>query len=153
MERGGSNPQLSKSIVAVHGLNGHRERTWTCDNRTGGDGVMWLRDLLPKRIPRARVWTWGYDSRTHTRSHRDHLTVKTLYDHGRELVFDLDGARRECGTHQRPIIFVAHSLGGIVVKNVSPLSASAILSAMMNCLGYLALIGLYNNRPCCILIE
>ncbi|MCJ1262558.1 hypothetical protein MMC22_002428 [Lobaria immixta] len=103
-------------IVAVHGLNGHREKTWTC-NETSGDNVLWLRDLLPNRIPGARVWTWGYDSRTHTRSHRDYLTTKKLYDHGRELVFDLEGARRESKSHQRPIIFIAHSLGGIVVKN------------------------------------
>ncbi|MCJ1425262.1 hypothetical protein MMC29_003150 [Sticta canariensis] len=104
-------------IVAVHGLNGHREKTWTYSNETGGDSIMWLRDLLPVKIPRARVWTWGYDSRTHTRSRREYLTTKKLYDHGRELVFDLDGARRESNSHQRPIIFIAHSLGGIVVKN------------------------------------
>ena len=65
-----------------------------------------------------RVWTWGYDSRTHTKSHHDHLTIKKLYDHGRELVQELDGERRADDSYQRPIIFVAHSLGGIVVKNV-----------------------------------
>lgn len=116
---------------------------------------MWLRDLLPERIPRARVWTWGYDSRTHTKSHRDYLTTKKLYDHGRELVFDLDGARRESNSHQRPIIFIAHSLGGIVVKNVSPvcLLTSIILSAMRNGVEYLVLIGSCINRLSCILIE
>lgn len=87
---------------------------------------MWLRDLLPESIPRARVWTWGYDSRTHTKSHRDYLATKTLYDHGRGLVSDLDGARRESNSHQRPIIFIAHSLGGIVVKSVSSLCPSAV---------------------------
>ncbi|KAM0799509.1 hypothetical protein BDR22DRAFT_963873 [Usnea florida] len=99
-------------IVAVHGLNGHRETTWTDEG-----GVLWLRDLLPLSIPNIRVWTWGYDSRTHTKSHHDHLTIKKLYDHGRELVQELDGERRTDGSYQRPIIFVAHSLGGIVVKN------------------------------------
>ena len=93
---------------------------------------MWLRDLLPEKIPRARVWTWGYDSRTHTRSHREYLTTKRLYDHGKELVFDLDGARRESNSHQRPIIFIAHSLGGIVVKNVSPTCPSMALSATID---------------------
>lgn len=44
------------------------------------------------------------------------MTTKKLYDHGRELVYDLDSERREDGTQQRPIIFIAHSLGGIVVK-------------------------------------
>ena len=93
---------------------------------------MWLRDFLPEKIPRARVWTWGYDSRTHTRSRREYLTTKRLYDHGRELVFDLDGARRESNSHQRPIIFIAHSLGGIVVKNVGSMCPSIVLSAMMD---------------------
>ncbi|KAF2813519.1 uncharacterized protein BDZ99DRAFT_438751 [Mytilinidion resinicola] len=31
------------SIVAVYGLNGHCEKTWTA-----GNGVNWLRDLLPQ---------------------------------------------------------------------------------------------------------
>ena len=93
---------------------------------------MWLRDFLPEKIPRARVWTWGYDSRTHTRSHREYLTTKKLYDHGKELVFYLDGARRESNSHQRPIIFIAHSLGGIVVKNVSSDCPSIILSVMID---------------------
>jgi hypothetical protein len=34
------------SVVAVHGLNGHSEKTWTADN-----GVNWLRDLLPEDFP------------------------------------------------------------------------------------------------------
>ena len=105
------------SIVAVHGLDGHRERTWTFES--GSHNVLWLRDLLPAEIPNARIWTWGYDSRTHSRSHQDHLTIKTLYDHGRQLVIDLDIERRASNSHQRPIIFVAHSLGGIVVKSMS----------------------------------
>ena len=79
--------------------------------------------------------------------------MKTLYDHGRELVFDLDGARRESNTHQRPIIFIAHSLGGIVVKNVSTMCSSTILSAMIECLEHLVLIGLCNNRLSSILTE
>ena len=141
-----------QSIVAVHGLNGHREKTWTC-NETSGDDVLWLRDLLPNRIPGARVWTWGYDSRTHTRSHRDYLTTKKLYDHGRELVFDLEVARRGSKSHQRPIIFIAHSLGGIVVKNVSPICPSTILSAITNDVEQLVWIDSYNNRLSCILIE
>lgn len=107
---GGQEPIVD--IVAVHGLNGHREETWTDENK-----ILWLRDLLPSKLPNARIWTWGYDSRTHIKSYQEHLTTKKLYDHGRELFYDLDSERREDGTQQRPIIFIAHSLGGIVVKN------------------------------------
>ena len=107
------------SIVAIHGLNGHREKTWTFEGRGKTSDVLWLRDLLPSIIPNTRIWTWGYDSRTRSKSHGEQLTIKSLYDHGRELVFDLDGERRATNSHRRPIIFVVHSLGGIVVKSVS----------------------------------
>ena len=99
----------------MHGLNGQRERTWTAES----NNVLWLRDLLPQKIKNARILTWGYDARTHTKSHTDFLSTKKLYDHGRELVYDLWSERRETETSQRPIIFIAHSLGGIIVKDVS----------------------------------
>jgi len=51
---------LFSSIVAVHGLNGHREKSWTDDK----SGVLWLRDLLPHQVPNARVLTFGYDADT-----------------------------------------------------------------------------------------
>ena len=108
------------SIVAIHGLNGHREKTWTFEGKGKSGDVLWLRDLLPSIIPNARIWTWGYDSRTRSKSHGEQLTIKSLYDHGRELVFDLDGERRASNSHRRPIIFIVHSLGGIVVKSVGP---------------------------------
>lgn len=44
------------SIVAVHGLNGHRERSWTAEN-----GTNWLRDLLPIDMPGVRVASWGWN--------------------------------------------------------------------------------------------
>lgn len=37
----------------------------------------------------------GYDSRSHSRSHRDYLAMKKLYDQSGELVFDLEGTCRE----------------------------------------------------------
>ncbi|KAA6406627.1 MAG: TPR repeat protein [Lasallia pustulata] len=102
----GLDPALD--IVAVHGLNGHHEKTWTTNN------VNWLRDLLPSDIPNARILSWGYDANTHSTSQ---ISGQYLYDHARTLVSDLCLKRRLTKTRARPIIFVAHSLGGIVVKS------------------------------------
>jgi hypothetical protein len=45
------------NFIAIHGLNGHADKTWTNDN-----GTNWLRDLLPKSLPQCRVYTFGYSS-------------------------------------------------------------------------------------------
>ncbi|KAI1085938.1 P-loop containing nucleoside triphosphate hydrolase protein [Rostrohypoxylon terebratum] len=102
-------PEASLDIVAIHGLNGHREKTWTADN-----GVHWLRDLLPKDLPTVRILTWGYDANTHA---SDRVSCQYLYDHALDLVADLTRKRTLTESTERPIIFVAHSLGGIVVKS------------------------------------
>jgi hypothetical protein len=69
------------SIVAIHGLNGHSEKTWTAEN-----GVNWLRDLLPGDLPDARIFSWGYDANTHSSSR---VSCQYLYDHAISLVTDL----------------------------------------------------------------
>lgn len=43
-------------IVFIHGLNGHRARSWT--NNNSDLWPLWLREDLPG----ARVWTYGYDA-------------------------------------------------------------------------------------------
>lgn len=73
------------SIVAVHGLNGHREKTWTVDT------VNWLRDLLPSDVPHARILSWGYNASTHSTSQ---ISGQYLYDHARTLISDLCLKRR-----------------------------------------------------------
>ncbi|KAK1768311.1 hypothetical protein QBC33DRAFT_370839 [Phialemonium atrogriseum] len=96
-------------IVAVHGLNGHRDQAWTASN-----DVHWLRDLLPHDIPHARVFCWGYDANTHAGSR---VSCQYLFSHAQTLVSDLCRKRKLTNSTERPIIFVAHSLGGIVVKS------------------------------------
>jgi len=96
-------------IIAIHGLDGHLERSWTTDN-----GTLWLRDLLPEKIPRARILTYGYDAYTRGRSQ---LANESVHDLAKNLLSSLAMERRISKTERRPIIFVAHSLGGIVLKS------------------------------------
>lgn len=50
---------LWASIVAVHGIGAHPDRTWETGN------VNWLRDIqmLPSIVPTARIMRYGYESR------------------------------------------------------------------------------------------
>lgn len=98
------------SIVAVHGLNptnkaSHAELTWTAG------GKLWLRDFLPKRLPKARVLLFGYNSNVAFET-----STAGVLEQAENLLNLLDLHRK--ADENRPIIFVAHSLGGIVVKRV-----------------------------------
>jgi hypothetical protein len=103
-EENGNNQVVD--IVAVHGFNGHREKTWTADN-----GINWLKDLLPKQITNARILSYGYDATTHGFG-----SQQSLHNHGMSLLVDLSLLRRSTNTEKRPIIFIAYSLGGIICK-------------------------------------
>jgi hypothetical protein len=70
-------------IIAIHGLNGHYERTWT-DQPTGR---LWLRDLLPFDIPGARIFSFSYDSRIFTD------TVMTIGDYALKLLGSISSER------------------------------------------------------------
>ncbi|KAG9055139.1 hypothetical protein FS842_003036 [Serendipita sp. 407] len=94
-------------IVAIHGLDGHREDSWKAD-----DGTMWLKDLLPDDIPNARILTYGYDADTRSFSR---TSTQTIFRHAEAFAEDLSRLRRATDP-KRPIIFLAHSLGGIILK-------------------------------------
>lgn len=82
--------------------------TWKAE-----DGTIWARDLLPKRIPDIRVFTYGYPG-----------TLKSLTDlptrrkTALELLQLLEAERKQFPASTRPIIWVGHGLGGWIIKKV-----------------------------------
>lgn len=104
------------SIVCVHGLSGHRERSWTFrkDASTPEDAIFWPGKLLPEYFPNARILTYGYDSNVPSSRY---LVQRTLYSHSQNLLADLKFVRTRSLGESRPLIFISHSLGGLVVKS------------------------------------
>ncbi|KAF2029167.1 hypothetical protein EK21DRAFT_68331 [Setomelanomma holmii] len=98
-----SEDAIGVDIVAIHGLNGDAYTTWQHEN-----GTLWLRDLLPSNVPGSRVFTYGYPSELFWSS-----SVATLQDYSRNLLSSLTAILEG---KQRSIIFVCHSLGGLVCK-------------------------------------
>lgn len=51
------------SVVAVHGVNGDRENTWTIDARPRDKKYNWL-EQIHDRSPGSRIMTFGYQAST-----------------------------------------------------------------------------------------
>lgn len=75
------------SVIFVHGLTGNRKTTWTQEST----GMFWPQTLLPRDLPTARIWTFGYDADIV----RIFGTVgsNTLRDHGKSLANAIAWAR------------------------------------------------------------
>ena len=104
----------SVDICFVHGLTGNREDTWTAKGQ-----VSWPSTLLPSILPKARILTYGYDAYVLRKSV---TSSNRLIDHSTNLLNDLAAERASSDALSRPIIFVAHSLGGLVCKHALLLS-------------------------------
>ncbi|KAK2005460.1 ankyrin [Colletotrichum eremochloae] len=90
-------------IVAIHGLNGDAFTTWTHPN-----GTLWIKDLLPQFLPGCRVFTYGYPSQLVFNS-----SFARVQEYARVLLSSLRNVQED---DARPVIFLCHSLGGIVCK-------------------------------------
>ncbi|KAG6988928.1 hypothetical protein G7Y79_00067g095430 [Physcia stellaris] len=102
-------------VVFVHGLDGHPRSTWMSEK----DKVFWPSQLLPPILEeeKARILVYGYDADvTPSRNGPATMSRDKIHNHGEQLVAELCGNRSKPAA-ERPIIFVAHSLGGLVVKS------------------------------------
>ncbi|KAI1405921.1 hypothetical protein F4819DRAFT_320439 [Hypoxylon fuscum] len=97
-------------IVALHGLNGHYKKTWSAPLAESPQHYNWLEDALPKEIPTARIMSFGYDSAVFSKS------VADISDFAEQLLEELLVKRYNPEERKRPLLFLCHSLGGIVFK-------------------------------------
>ena len=74
----------------------------------------WPFDLLSLDFKNLRIMTYGYDSHP-THFYKNQSNRMTISQQGRNLLNEVTNSRLD--VEGRPIIFVAHSLGGILVKD------------------------------------
>ncbi|KAL4810278.1 hypothetical protein BDV18DRAFT_166684 [Aspergillus unguis] len=105
-------PNALVDIVFVHGLNGHPHRTWTSSKT----GTFWPVDLLPEVLSQSRVRILSYGYNANVTSFTDGASKDRILNHSETLAASLAANRTIKNCTERPIIFVCHSLGGLVVK-------------------------------------
>lgn len=111
-------PDAKVDVCFIHGLAGDREKTWTAE----GQSQPWPQTLLPSLLGGARILTYGYDAYVIRGSS---AAKNSLSNHALNLLKDLADDRASCEAPSRPVIFVAHSLGGLVCKGALMLSCSS----------------------------
>lgn len=116
----------------MHGFGGHYTDTWT------SEGVYWPRDFLKSKLERARIVSFAYDADISQFLPQDDDSVSPC---AMELLTNLTKLRADecqvrrlllihditihihhdfiCLQRVRALIFVVHSIGSFVVKNVS----------------------------------
>ncbi|KAK0643713.1 hypothetical protein B0T16DRAFT_188109 [Cercophora newfieldiana] len=106
--------QHKLDVIAISGIGGHAFGSF---KERGGDH-MWLRDSLPLDLtlgdtdrPISRVMTYGFES-TMAES-RSVQSLEDLATSFRDSILTIVG-----DTVPRPVIFIAHSLGGLIVKEM-----------------------------------
>ncbi|KAG8868375.1 hypothetical protein FRC20_003536 [Serendipita sp. 405] len=114
-------------IVAVQGLGSAYPHTWMGKRKAKGrqakfslskpevEKVMWLEEYLPKDFPTARIMAFEYNSKW-----LFNADFMGLDDHATALLDALVKQRQT--SPGRPILFIGHSYGGLVVKKTLILS-------------------------------
>lgn len=104
------------NIIFVHGLGGTSRKTW-CWNRDAD--YFWPQEWLPLEtgLGQARILSFGYNAHYASAGPKNILSIT---DFARSLLFEmkhaLDKDSRELEIGTVPTVFVAHSMGGLVVK-------------------------------------
>ncbi|KAF2964665.1 hypothetical protein GQX73_g8898 [Xylaria multiplex] len=100
---------IAADVIAITGLTGHAFGSWA-----KSENFMWLRDFASKFGPSTRVLTYGYD----TRLEGIDTSMTILADQAKAFLGQIKFSREARKCQKRPIIFIGHSLGCLLIKRV-----------------------------------
>jgi pimeloyl-ACP methyl ester carboxylesterase len=104
-------PSRVCDVVFVHGLGGGSHSSWTCSDTASGDVAQrFWPSWIGADFTKAGVWTLGY------RADVSAWTSESmpLADRGTAILETLANE----GIGERPVIFITHSMGGILAKQI-----------------------------------
>ncbi|KAL4798331.1 hypothetical protein BDV19DRAFT_356859 [Aspergillus venezuelensis] len=102
-------------IVFVHGLGGTSRWTWS---KNRDENLFWPQTFLPHEpdLCSTRILSFGYNAKFHKRGNAS----TAVLDFAKALLFDLkyalDEQSRNLNIGAVPLLFVVHSMGGLVTK-------------------------------------
>lgn len=99
-------------IIFIHGLTGDCHKTWRAKSATSP----WPQTLLSSELPNTRIPTFGHDA--YVTDWRGMVSKNRIGNHAMNLLAAVTAYREKDDTNDRPIIFVCHSLGGLVCEDV-----------------------------------
>jgi pimeloyl-ACP methyl ester carboxylesterase len=113
----GPEEEYKVDIVFVHGLGGSSRKTWSKNKDLRYFRPQTFLPLEPK-IREARISSFGYNSNYKETAGK----LLPISDFAKDLLFHLKYAKYHDGEDMnfgaKPIIYIAHSMGGLVVKKV-----------------------------------
>src|SRR6266568_2632064 len=103
---GASNSDRMGDVIFVHGLDGDATATWTSN---GGPGLFWPA-WLGEDLPEIGVWSLNYDAASIAWKG----SAMPLVDRATNVLASME----EYEFGRRPLVFITHSLGGLLVKQL-----------------------------------
>ena len=106
-----NNSDFDANVIFIHGLNGNSQTTWMRNNQNNNEyWLRWLSEEDNLGNLRVGIWSYGYEARPiNIAGH-----AMSLEDRARNLLDLLESNR----LNTKPLIFVVHSYGGLLVKKM-----------------------------------
>ncbi len=98
------------NVVFIHGLGGGSHSTWRFGEKGKEDHFFWP-ERLGEDLPNFAVWSVGYEAGISHWISDDGMAVQ---QRAKNLVLKLTNAN----LGKRPLVFIAHSMGGLEVKEI-----------------------------------